>query len=181
MNKSLGIYNIIDDKIIYKSINNVLNSNIDYNTYTTPKGLKELRIEISKFLNNIWNYETNYNDIIITNGTQQSLSILSNILLNKNDYIFIEQPTYSGTIKVFKNKKINLIGLDLLEDGLDLLGLEEKIIKYKPKLIYVTPTFNNPTGYSWSNKKRIEFLKIINKYNILVIEDDPYNIFRHIF
>ena len=176
MNKSLGIYNIIDDKLIEKSIKNVLNNNIDYNTYTTPKGLKELRIEISDFLNDIWNYEISYNDMIITNGSQQSLNILSNILLHSGDTIFIEQPTYSGTIKVFKNKDINLVGIDLLEDGINLIELEEKIKQYKPKVIYVTPTFNNPTGYSWSNKKRIEFLKIINKYNILVIEDDPYSL-----
>ena len=176
MNKSLGIYNIIDDKIIEKSIKNILNSNIDYNIYTTPKGLKELRIEISDFLNDIWNYEISYNDMIITNGSQQSLNILSNILLHSGDTIFIEQPTYSGTIKVFKNKDINLVGIDLLEDGIILIELEEKIKQYKPKVIYVTPTFNNPTGYSWSNKKRIEFLKIINKYNILVIEDDPYSL-----
>ena len=176
MNKSLGIYNIIDDKLIEKSIKNVLNNNIDYNTYTTPKGLKELRIEISNFLNEIWNYEISYNDMIITNGSQQSLNILSNFLLHSGDTIFIEQPTYSGTIKVFKNKDINLVGIDLLEDGINLIELEEKIKEYKPKLIYVTPTFNNPTGYSWSNKKRIEFLKIINKYNILVIEDAPYSL-----
>lgn len=176
MNKSLGIYNIIDDKLIEKSIKNVLNNNIDYNTYTTPKGLKELRIEISNFLNEIWNYEISYNDMIITNGSQQSLNILSNFLLHSGDTIFIEQPTYSGTIKVFKNKDINLVGIDLLEDGINLIELEEKIKEYKPKVIYVTPTFNNPTGYSWSNKKRIEFLKIINKYNILVIEDDPYSL-----
>lgn len=176
MNKSLGIYNIIDDKLIEKSIKNVLNNNIDYNTYTTPKGLKELRIEISNFLSDIWNYEISYNDMIITNGSQQSLNILSNILLHSGDTIFIEQPTYSGTIKVFKNKDINLVGIDLLEDGINLIELEEKIKQYKPKVIYVTPTFNNPTGYSWSNKKRIEFLKIINKYNILVIEDDPYSL-----
>ena len=114
--------------------------------------------------------------MIITNGSQQSLNILSNILLHSGDTIFIEQPTYSGTIKVFKNKDINLVGIDLLEDGINLIELEEKIKQYKPKVIYVTPTFNNPTGYSWSNKKRKEFLKIINKYNILVIEDDPYSL-----
>ena len=176
MNKSLGIYNIIDKELIEKSIKNILDSNINYNTYTTPKGLKELRIEISKFIKNIWNYEVSYNNMLITNGSQQSLNILSNILLSKDDYVFIEQPTYSGTIKVFNNKNINLVGIDLLEDGIDLNNLEEKIIKYKPKLIYVTPTFNNPTGYSWSNYKRKAFLKIINKYNILVIEDDPYSL-----
>lgn len=176
MNKSLGTYNIFDNKGINKSIENVLKSNINFNTYTTPKGLKELRIEISKFLYRIWNYKTNYNDMLITTGSQQSINIISSSLINDGDVIFMEQPTYFGAIEVFKKRNIKLVGIELQEDGLNLEELEKKIIKYSPKLIYVIPTFNNPTGYSWSNKNRKKFLQIINKYNILVLEDDPYSL-----
>lgn len=175
-NKSLGIYNIIDTEGINKSINDVLNSNIDFNMYTSPKGLKELRIEISNFLNDIWNYNVNYKDMLITNGSQQSINIVAYSLLKEGDNVLIEQPTYFGAINVFKNRKVNLIGLNLTENGIDLNELEKKIIKYKPKLIYVTPTFNNPTGYSWNNLYRKKFLKIINKYDVLVLEDDPYSL-----
>lgn len=176
MNRSLGIYNIIDKDGINESIKKVLNSNFDFNTYTTPKGLKELRIEISKFLNKIWEYKVNYKDMLITNGSQQSINLIAYSLLEQGDTVLIEQPTYFGAIDVFKKQKINLIGIDLYENGLDLKKLEKNIIKYSPKLIYVTPTFNNPTGYSWSNKNRKDFLKIINKYNITVLEDDPYRL-----
>ena len=176
MNKSLGTYNIFDNKGINKSIENVLKSNINFNTYTTPKGLKELRIEIIKFLYRIWNYKTNYNDMLITTGSQQSINIISSSLINDGDVIFMEQPTYFGAIEVFKKRNIKLVGIELQEDGLNLEELEKKIIKYSPKLIYVIPTFNNPTGYSWSNKNRKKFLQIINKYNILVLEDDPYSL-----
>ncbi len=175
-NKSLGLYNIIDTDGINKSINNVLSSGINFNTYTSPKGLKELRIEISNFLNNIWNYNVNYKDMLITTGSQQSINLISYALLNEGDTVLIEQPTYFGAIKAFKNRKVNLIGLDLTENGIDLNILENKIIKYKPKLIYVTPTFNNPTGYSWSNSYRRKFLEVVNKYNVLIIEDDPYSL-----
>lgn len=175
-NKSLGLYNIIDTDGINKSINNVLSSGINFNTYTSPKGLKELRIEISNFLNNIWNYNVNYKDMLITTGSQQSINLISYALLNEGDTVLIEQPTYFGAIKAFKNRKVNLIGLDLTENGIDLNILENKIIKYKPKLIYVTPTFNNPTGYSWNNSYRRKFLEVVNKYNVLIIEDDPYSL-----
>ena len=176
MNKSLGIYNIFDNKGINRSIENVLKGNINFNTYTTPKGLKELRIEISKFLYRIWNYEVDYNNMLITTGSQQSINIISSSLINDGDVVLIEQPTYFGAIDVFKKRNIKLVGIDLQEDGLDLVELERKIIKYSPKLIYVVPTFNNPTGYSWTNKSRKKFLQIINKYNILVLEDDPYSL-----
>lgn len=174
--KSLGLYNIIDTDGINKSIENVLSSKINFNTYTSPKGLKALRIEISNFLNEIWNYNINYKDMLITTGSQQSINLLVYALLNEGDTVLIEQPTYFGAINVFKNRKVNLINIDLKNDGIDLNILESKIIKYKPKIIYVTPTFNNPTGYSWSNNYRKKFLKIINKYNVLVLEDDPYSL-----
>ena len=176
MNKSLGTYNIFDNIGINKSIKNVLKDNINCNTYTSPKGLKELRIEISNYLYRIWNYKINYNDILITTGSQQSINIISSSLIKDGDVVLIEQPTYFGALEVFKKKNVKLVGIDINEDGLDLKELEKKIIKYSPKLIYVVPTFNNPTGSSWSNKKRREFLKIINKYNILVLEDDPYSL-----
>lgn len=176
MNKSLGIYNIVYNKEINKSIENVLKSNINFNTYTTPKGLKELRIEICKFLYRIWNYKTNYNNMLITTGSQQSINLISSSLINDKDVIIIEQPTYFGALEVFKKRNIKLVGINLKKNGLNLKELEKKIIKYSPKLIYVVPTFNNPTGYSWTNKSRKKFLQIINKYNILVLEDDPYSL-----
>ena len=175
-NKSLGLYNIIDTDGINKSIYNVLTSGVNFNAYTSPKGLKELRIEISNFLNSNWNYNVNYKDMLITTGSQQSINLIANAMLDEGDTVLIEQPTYFGAIKAFKNRKVNLIGLDLTEDGIDLDILENKIIKCKPKLIYVTPTFNNPTGYSWSNSYRKKFLEVVNKYNILVLEDDPYSL-----
>ena len=178
-NKSLGLYNIIDEEGIKKSINNVLSSNIDFNTYASPKGLKELRIQISSFLKSIWNYNIDYKNMLITTGSQQSINLIAYSLLNEGDTVLIEQPTYFGAINVFKNKKVNIIGIDLNEDGLNLNILENRIIDHNPKLIYVTPTFNNPTGYSWSNSYRIKFLKLINKYNILVLEDDPYSLINY--
>lgn len=175
MNRSLGIYNLIDKDKINDSISRVINSKDNFYTYVSPKGLKALRIKISDFLYNAWCYKVDNKDILITSGSQQSINLIAYSLLSAKNTIFIEQPTYFGAIDVFKKRNINLIGIDLTEDGFDLQELEEKIIQYLPKLIYVTPTFNNPTGYAWSNKKRKEFLKLINKYNIIVVEDDPYS------
>ncbi len=157
----------------------MLSSGINFNTYTSPKGLKELRIEICRFLNSIWNYNVSYKDMLITTGSQQSINLITYSLLNEGDTVFIEQPTYFGAINTFKSRKVNLIGMDLTEDGINLNILEERIMKYHPKLIYVTPTFNNPTGYSWSNHYRKKFLKIINKYDVFVIEDDPYSLINY--
>ena len=87
MNKSLGIYNLIDKKEINKSIKNIINSNIDFNIYTTPKGLKPLRIEISHFINRIWKYEIKDKNMLITSGTQQSINLIAYAMLKEKDTI----------------------------------------------------------------------------------------------
>lgn len=179
MNRSLGIYNLIDENKIKESIKRVIESKNNYNTYVSPKGLKDLRIGISDFLKKSWNYDGNYKDIMITSGSQQSINLIVYSLFNSDDVVLIEQPTYFGAIDVLKKKNVNLVGIDLLEDGFDLLELEERIKKYNPKAIYVTPTFNNPTGYAWTNEAREKFLDIVNKYDILIIEDDPYSLINY--
>lgn len=179
MNKSLGIYNLIDSEEINKSIRTVVDSGINFNTYVSPKGMKELRESIADFLKSIWDYNVNYKDIIITSGSQQSLNLLAYALFNEGNTILVEQPTYFGALDVFKKININLLGCDLGEDGFDLQELEDILAMYKPRAIYVTPTFNNPTGYAWSNEVRSKFLDIINKYDVLVIEDDPYSLINY--
>ena len=176
VNKSSGIYNIIDEKGIKESITRVVSSGVNFNTYTSPKGLRELREEISKFFASCWNYSIDYTNMLITSGSQQSINLITYALLKEGDCVLIEQPTYFGAIECFKKRNINLVGVELQENGFDLNDLENKIEKYKPKLIYVTPTFNNPTGYAWDNEYRVAFLELINKYNLLVVEDDPYSL-----
>lgn len=179
MNKSLGIYNLIDSDEINESIKRVVDSNVNFNTYVSPKGLKDLRIKIADFIKNTWDYQGSYKDIMITSGSQQSINLIAYSLFNDDDVILVEQPTYFGAIDVFKKRNIKLVGIDLYDDGFDLKELDEKIMKYRPKAIYVTPTFNNPTGYAWSNEAREDFLNIINKYDVLVIEDDPYSLINY--
>lgn len=179
MNKSLGLYNLIDEEGINKSIQNVINSKVDFNTYVSPKGLKELRIKITEFLYDAWGYQGDEGSILITSGTQQSINLIAYSLFKNEDTILIEQPTYFGAIDVFKKVGCKLVGIYLGDDGLDISELEEKIKRFKPKAIYVCPTFNNPTGKVWSNEARRRFLDLINKYNTLVIEDDPYHLINY--
>lgn len=173
---SSGMYNIIDEKGVRSSVLRVANSDINFNTFSSPKGLRELRVEISKLLGFCWGYSTDYQNMLITSGSQQSINLVIYTLLKEGDCVLIEQPTYYGAIDCFRKRKVELIGVDLKENGLDLNDLENKIKSHKPKMIYVSPTFNNPTGYAWNNDYREKFLELVNRYNILVIEDDPYSL-----
>ncbi|MCX7842072.1 MAG: PLP-dependent aminotransferase family protein [Clostridia bacterium] len=111
-------------------------------------------------------------DVQIISGAQQGIDVISKAFLSHGDYVLTESPTYTGAIAVFKSRGAQLADIQIGEDGPDLAVLEYKLKTCKPKLIYTIPSFQNPTGYSYSNRKRAELLKLAEKYNAIIIEDD---------
>lgn len=111
-------------------------------------------------------------DIQVISGAQQGIDIISKALLRQGDYVVAESPTYTGAIAVFKSRGAEIIDIGLSENGPDINVFEYVLKKYKPKLFYTIPSFQNPTGYSCPNNKRREILKLAEKYNVFVIEDD---------
>ena len=158
---SSGLYNLISKEEINKSIVRVINSNYDYN-YVSNKGIKELREEIVKFIdiNGV-----NYHDILISNSSSESLRMIAS-LLNKGDTILVEEHTYFGAKEIFTNLGLNIISVRLNVNGIDIKDLKDKIDKYNPRMIYVIPTFNNPTGIVWKNDIRRKFINIIKDKDI---------------
>jgi 2-aminoadipate transaminase len=108
----------------------------------------------------------------IISGSQQGIDIISKTLLKQGGCVITESPTYRGAIAVFKSRDARIVDIEMHEDGPDLNTMEYSIKKYKPSFIYTIPSFQNPTGYSYSNDKRSELLKLADKYNTYIIEDD---------
>lgn len=164
----------MQEEKIKKCLNELINSNKNIYDYVTPKGLRDLRINICNYLKEIRNLNTNYNNVFITSGSQQSLYLLARILTNNKDKIISEEPTYFGAIEMFGELNATILTININDTGINIEKLKHILKNNNIKLIYVVPTFNNPTGICWSLNNRKEFLKVINKYNVLVIEDDPY-------
>jgi 2-aminoadipate transaminase len=114
------------------------------------------------------------NEMLITTGSQQAIDLLTRVYIDPGDTILVEKPTYLAAIQVFKAKEAQLYSVESDQDGMDLEDLAMKIQKYKPKMVYVIPTFSNPTGKAWSLERRKGLLEICRKANVLILEDDPY-------
>lgn len=110
--------------------------------------------------------------IQIISGAQQGIDIISKALLTQGDYVVTESPTYTGALAVFKSRGAHIVDIEMLEDGPDLDIFEYNIKKYRPKLVYSIPSFQNPTGYSYSNSKRREIIDLSIKYDFYILEDD---------
>jgi 2-aminoadipate transaminase len=114
------------------------------------------------------------NEMLLTTGSQQAIDLLTRVYIDPGDTILVEKPTYLSAIQVFKAKEAQLYSVESDQDGMDLDDLAMKIQKYRPKMVYVIPTFSNPTGKAWSLERRKGLLEICRKANVLILEDDPY-------
>ncbi|WP_066187700.1 aminotransferase-like domain-containing protein [Gracilibacillus timonensis] len=113
-------------------------------------------------------------NILITSGSQQAIDLFSRVMFNKGDVILTENPTYLAALQVFESYETNVIAVNSDDDGMVLTDLEEKIVRHKPKCIYVVPTYSNPTGKVWSLERRLKLLELANQYHVVIFEDDPY-------
>lgn len=142
--------------------------------YSQTAGLVELRKYIANHLHMTQGMAVNYEDIMITTGSQQALDLIGKVLIDKNDTVIIEEPGYLGAIQAFSQYRPNLCAIRLENDGMDMTMLEDRLRAGQAKFIYVVPNFQNPSGITYSQEKRKELLYLAQKYNCILVEDDPY-------
>jgi 2-aminoadipate transaminase len=110
--------------------------------------------------------------VLILSGSQQGLDLIARCLIDAGDTVVLDRPGYVGAIQTFRAAGAKLVGWDTVRADLD--ELEDLILRYRPKLLYTNPTFQNPTGKVFSLRERRDLLRLAVRYRIPVIEDDPY-------
>jgi len=117
------------------------------------------------------------NNILITSGSQQALDLLGKVFINPGDNILVESPTYLGALQAWNAYGAEYIAVKSDEHGMLPDSLEEGLRK-NPKLVYVLPNFQNPTGITFSLDRRQKVVELADKYGVPIIEDDPYGQLR---
>jgi 2-aminoadipate transaminase len=122
-------------------------------------------------------------NLIITTASQQGLDLISKVFLNRGDYVLCGLPSYLGGLNAFSLYGANLQGIALDNDGMKTRELEDAVLKLrksgkKIKFIYLIPDFQNPSGITLTEERRLEIIKIAEKYDLLIVEDSPYREIR---
>ena len=110
--------------------------------------------------------------ILVVAGAQQGLDLIARCLLDPGDTVLIDRPGYLGAIQTFRSVGANPIGWDF--ERADPDELEDLILRYRPKLLYTNPTYQNPTGRTLPLDVRRELLRVAARYRLPIVEDDPY-------
>ncbi|WP_310626308.1 PLP-dependent aminotransferase family protein [Limnohabitans sp.] len=146
--------------------------------YGATEGYNPLREQLAAFMASKGVKGLDANGLIVTTGSQQALDLIAKTLLNPNDVALVEGPTFLATIQCFRLYGPHVVGvpIDTKGDahGVQVDKLEDMLVQHKPKLVYLIPTFGNPSGATLSLERRLRVLELAVKYKTVVVEDDPY-------
>ncbi|NBI06564.1 PLP-dependent aminotransferase family protein [Senegalia massiliensis] len=146
--------------------------------YGPTEGYDPLREKIAKRMKK-YGVETDMKNILITSGSQQGLDFTGKIFLDKGDVVLCESPSYLGALNAFKAYEPKFIEIPTDDDGMNMEVLE-KVLKTTDnvKVLYLIPDFQNPSGRTWSVERRKKVIELANKYNLPIVEDNPYGELR---
>ena len=142
--------------------------------YGATEGYNPLREQLAAFMASKGVKGLSPEGLIVTTGSQQALDLVAKTLINPNDAVLVEGPTFLATIQCFRLYGPQVMGVPIDADGVQVDKLEEMMVKHKPKLVYLIPTFGNPSGAMLSLERRLRVLELAVKYQTVVVEDDPY-------
>lgn len=141
--------------------------------YGATEGYQPLREGISAFMKGK-GATVAPDGLVVTTGSQQALDLVGKTLISPGDKVIVEAPTFLATIQCFRLYGADLIGAPVDADGVQVDALERLIEEHRPKLVYLIPTFGNPSGATLSLERRRRVLEIAARTRTVVVEDDPY-------
>ncbi|WP_405671098.1 PLP-dependent aminotransferase family protein [Streptomyces sp. NBC_01530] len=145
--------------------------------YSTTEGEPALRAALAA-RTSARGLPTNPDDLLVTTGSQQALSLLATALLEPGDVVLVESPCYLAALQVFAFAGARVVAVPGDGDGVDPGALEELVVRERPKLLYTVPTFQNPTGRTMPAGRRAAVASVAARRGLWIIEDDPYGELR---
>lgn len=142
--------------------------------YGNPGGLPALRQVVVDHLLNPRGFNAETENVIIGSGGMEGLSMTCHLFLEPGEVVLVESPTFVQALETFHIFQARCVAVETDDGGFVIDALEENIKKHKPKLIYVIPTFQNPSGRTSTLERRRAIAELASHYDVMVIEDDPY-------
>ena len=142
--------------------------------YGATEGYQPLREQLAAFMQAKGALDVAPEQLIVTTGSQQALDLLGKTMISPGDKVIVEGPTFLATIQCFRLYGAQLISAPVDGEGVDTDTLEQLIAEHKPKMVYLIPTFGNPSGAMLNLERRKRVLELAVTYQTLIVEDDPY-------
>jgi DNA-binding transcriptional MocR family regulator len=146
--------------------------------YSTTEGDPDLRAAIAA-RTTVRGLPTEADDILVTSGSQQALTLIAAVLLEPGDAVLVEEPSYLAALQCFQMAGARVVPVPCDDDGLDPDALPALVRRERPKLLYTVPTFHNPTGRTLPLERRAALARAAGRLGLWIVEDDPYGELRY--
>jgi 2-aminoadipate transaminase len=147
--------------------------------YGPVQGVKQLREAVAEKLLAPKGVPASADDILIVNGGLETMNLLCQVFIDPGDVILCESPTFVHCVEIFEMFQARCVGCLTDEHGIVPEDVEQKIRELHPKMVYVIPTFQNPTGKTLPEDRRQRLAELGSEYDVLILEDDPYRDLRY--
>ncbi|WP_306336068.1 PLP-dependent aminotransferase family protein [Streptomyces sp. KL118A] len=145
--------------------------------YSTTEGEPALRTAIAARAT-VRGLPTDPDEVLVTTGSQQALSLLATALIEPGDTVLVENPCYLAALQAFAFAGARVVPVPCDESGIDPAALDTLVALHRPKLLYTVPTFQNPTGRTLPADRRAAIARVAERLGLWIIEDDPYGELR---
>ncbi|MGY1855040.1 aminotransferase-like domain-containing protein [Modestobacter sp. SYSU DS0290] len=146
--------------------------------YAPTEGDRQLRARVAARLT-ARGMLSSVDDLLVTSGSQQGLSLVAAALLDPGAVVLVEDPTYLAALQCFQLAGARVVPVAADEHGIDPGALAETIRRERPALVYLVPTFANPTGRTMPERRRAEVVELTARHGVWLVEDDPYGELRY--
>ena len=147
--------------------------------YGPVQGVKQLREAVAEKLLAPKGVPASADDILIVNGGLETMNLLCQVFIDPGDVILCESPTFVHCVEIFEMFQARCVGCLTDDHGIVPEDVEQKIRELHPKMVYVIPTFQNPTGKTLPEDRRQRLAELGSEYDVLILEDDPYRDLRY--
>lgn len=150
-----------------------------YLQYGANQGDGYFRQSLAKFLGKGYGFPVEAGELFITSGASMGLHLVCSLFTQPGDTIFIEEPTYMFALRIFADHGLRLIPLEIDKHGLVIESLEENLLHYHPKILYLIPTFQNPSGRTLTQERREQLLALSQEHGFLIVADEVYHLLSY--
>ena len=124
-------------------------------------------------------FQVTFEQVLLGNGSMEFFTFAAALLVGKGDTVFLENPSYDRAITAMKRVGADVVGIPLEPDGVNLAAFEAALKKKTPKLFYIVPEFQNPSGITTSVEKRKQIAELAKAHGFFILEDAPYRFLRY--
>ena len=147
--------------------------------YGATEGYPPFLESLLAYLKASYRFAVEAENVLPLSGSTQGIDLLCKTLTNPGDTVLVESPTFLGNMQTLRIYQQHLVPVESDEQGVLLDRLENAVKAHKPKLLYIIPTFQNPTGRTLAAERRAPIAEMASRYGFLVVEDDPYRDLRY--